>query len=121
MTPGPRNHFRLYQFEDATVADAWGKSAPVRRLIDTVEAELVGTRPYDNGYEKILIDVASDGRRVFAQPVEIDYFGGSTWYEDNPTGPKTGWRRAGRLPDDRYVDAADKPFTKAQLIADYGE
>lgn len=120
-TASSRPRFRLYQFEDATMPDAWGKPAPVRRLIEVVEVEIVGKRPYDNGYETVMIDIASDGTRIFRRPIEVDYFGGSDWYEDNPKGSGRSWRQAGRLADDRYVDAAGKPFTRAQLVADFGQ
>jgi hypothetical protein len=111
--------FWLYKFTDDKYTDPWGQSVPVKRLSDTAVVEIIGKRPYYNGYETENINVASDGDRTFYYPIEVDYFSSGAWFEDNGTGV---WYRAGRLSRvERYVDARGTPFTKEQLVEAYGE
>jgi hypothetical protein len=113
--------FKLYRCERAEVLDAWSKPVEVQKLVEVVDVEVVGKREYDNGYEKIMIDVASDGNRTFYRPIEVDYWGGGTWFEDNAPEGYRPWHRASRLGNDRFVDAIGNPFSKAKLIEEFGE
>lgn len=115
--------FHLFRFEDTELKDAWEFPVSVLRLAEHVEVDIVGRRPYNNGYEDLLIAVASDGTRTFTNPIEVDYFGGGGWYEDPLTpGKSSRWVRAGGLSNrDRYIDAAGNPFTASSLVEDFGE
>lgn len=115
--------FKLFRFEDDIVKDQWGFDVPVARMVEVVDVGLVAKREYDNGYEKVMIDVAVTWEgRTFYRPIEIDYWTGATWYEDVRQGE--GFRpfyRPNRLPiGRRLVDAAGNPVTPDQLRAAFG-